>query len=70
MKYSWPGNVRELENVIERAINLTQHDLIMPEDLRLNSVNRNRSSTSSLLDQQCPYEIWKKQYLLQILQEN
>lgn len=28
MDYSWPGNVRELENVIERAVVLSQSDLI------------------------------------------
>jgi two-component system response regulator AtoC len=26
--YGWPGNVRELENVIERAVILTDHDVI------------------------------------------
>ncbi len=33
MNYAWPGNVRELENVIQRAITLCRHDLILPEDL-------------------------------------
>ncbi len=32
-RYSWPGNVRELEHVIERAIALTPHPVITPEDL-------------------------------------
>lgn len=32
-RYSWPGNVRELEHVIERAIALTPHPIIIPEDL-------------------------------------
>jgi DNA-binding NtrC family response regulator len=31
--YSWPGNVRELENVIQRAITLSQQETILPEDL-------------------------------------
>lgn len=31
--YSWPGNIRELENVIERAINITDNDDIRPEHL-------------------------------------
>lgn len=31
--YLWPGNVRELENVIQRAIALSQHEVILPEDL-------------------------------------
>ncbi|WP_447975288.1 sigma-54-dependent transcriptional regulator [Nitrospira sp. Kam-Ns4a] len=33
LRYHWPGNVRELEHVIERAVVLTPHPLIMPDDL-------------------------------------
>ena len=33
MNYSWPGNVRELENIIQRAIALCRHEVILPEDL-------------------------------------
>lgn len=32
-RYAWPGNVRELEHVIERAIALTPHPIITPDDL-------------------------------------
>lgn len=31
--YPWPGNVRELRNVIERAVLLSQSELILPEHL-------------------------------------
>ena len=31
--YFWPGNVRELENVVERAITLSQGDVITTDDL-------------------------------------
>jgi DNA-binding NtrC family response regulator len=33
LNYSWPGNVRELENVIQRAIILSQDDVVQREDL-------------------------------------
>jgi len=33
--YSWPGNVRELENVILRAVTLSNSKLLSPCDLRL-----------------------------------
>ena len=33
IRYWWPGNVRELEHAIERAVALTPHSIICPEDL-------------------------------------
>jgi two-component system response regulator AtoC len=33
MQYQWPGNVRELENILERALILTDKDIILPEHL-------------------------------------
>ena len=33
--YDWPGNVRELRNVIERAMLLTENDVLESSDLRL-----------------------------------
>ncbi len=33
INYDWPGNVRELQNVIERAILISDNDLIQPEHL-------------------------------------
>ena len=34
-RYSWPGNVRELQNCIERAVILTDGDIIQPHHLNL-----------------------------------
>jgi transcriptional regulator with PAS, ATPase and Fis domain len=33
LEYDWPGNVRELENVIERAVNISEGDIITIKDL-------------------------------------
>ena len=33
MQYNFPGNVRELENIIQRAIALTEGDVIRVENL-------------------------------------
>lgn len=33
--YSWPGNVRELENAIERAVAVSIHPILLPDDLPL-----------------------------------
>lgn len=35
--YEWPGNVRELENVIERAVVLSNDNIILPENILLRS---------------------------------
>jgi Nif-specific regulatory protein len=32
--YDWPGNIRQLENVIERAVVLSQHDILTIEDFQ------------------------------------
>lgn len=34
-EYDWPGNIRELENILERAVILSQGQEIGPEDLNL-----------------------------------
>lgn len=31
--YAWPGNVRELEHVIERAVAMSSHAVLLPHDL-------------------------------------
>ncbi len=35
LRYDWPGNVRELENVIERALNITDSGVIYPEHISI-----------------------------------
>lgn len=42
IKYKWEGNVRELENIIERAITITDDEIIgrddLPDDIKNNAV--------------------------------
>lgn len=39
IRYSWPGNVRELENIIERLIITSNHDIILSDNLPAYIVN-------------------------------
>ena len=31
--YNWPGNIRELENIVERAVQIAQNQMIQVKDL-------------------------------------
>ena len=44
MKYAWPGNVRELQHAIERAVIMTQHVWLKPEDFMLTSKPERKKS--------------------------
>jgi transcriptional regulator of acetoin/glycerol metabolism len=48
MRCSWPGNVRELENVVERAVNLADDDLITPNLLGLPAAIINGKNVKAL----------------------
>jgi PAS domain S-box-containing protein len=49
--YDWPGNVRELQNVIERAVILSESDVFTVEEtwLRPSELHRSSTNLSSLL---------------------
>lgn len=47
-KYAWPGNVRELQHAIERAIILSDHNLLTLEDF---GVMRGENSEDLIFDQ-------------------
>ena len=40
--YNWPGNIRELENIIERAVLLTEDHILQPDDLYIQSALRRK----------------------------
>ncbi len=39
MVYNWPGNVRQLENVLQRALIISDSDIIQEEDILLDEEN-------------------------------
>jgi transcriptional regulator of acetoin/glycerol metabolism len=44
--YYWPGNIRELQHSIERAVIMSEQDVLQPEDFLLQS--RERASQVTL----------------------
>jgi DNA-binding NtrC family response regulator len=68
--YSWPGNVRELRNTIERAVLLSQSDLILPEHLPAKLREATKSAPPTLsLDMQTMDEI-ERHAILAALQQH
>jgi transcriptional regulator with PAS, ATPase and Fis domain len=50
LDYSWPGNVRELENVIQRAIILSQQERLLPVDFPDSIIGQKEKKDESILE--------------------
>jgi len=70
LNYSWPGNVRELENVIQRAITLTRHEIILPEDLPASMVQeKDENLIEKGLREKYTVNQLEKEYIKKVLLE-
>lgn len=49
-KHAFPGNIRELENVLQRAVSLTEEGLITADDINIESQPNNTSVLGTLED--------------------
>ena len=68
LNYSWPGNVRELENVIQRAVTLARHEVILPEDLPPSSMEESaEDSFEKALREGYSLDKLEKEYIRRIL---
>jgi DNA-binding NtrC family response regulator len=47
-KYSWPGNVRELQHAVERAIIMSDGDVLQPSDFFLSSAALSQGSVVAI----------------------
>jgi DNA-binding NtrC family response regulator len=69
LEYDWPGNVRELENVIERAVIMTDQEYLTPNDLPQNL----REGVSGLIKkgvkERKSLEDIKAEFIMEILRE-
>jgi two-component system response regulator AtoC len=68
-QYSWPGNVRELEHTIERAVILSIHPIILPEDLPRQMREEIKGPEILIHEKPLPLRELEKRYVLKVLQE-
>ena len=61
INYDWPGNVRELENVIERAIILSEGNKIIIDDFK-NSIKKDAENKTLTMEEK------EREYILEILE--
>lgn len=63
----WEGNVRELENVIERALVLSDSEWVSADDLRLAKVESPDTIFASASEELIPLEEFEKRYIRFVL---
>jgi transcriptional regulator with PAS, ATPase and Fis domain len=70
LSHPWPGNVRELENVIERAVALSQGEKIEVSDLPPTLLDRRPADIlTAASDRQMTVSDLEREYILKILDE-
>lgn len=68
MNYNWPGNVRELQNIIERAVLITESNTIFPEHLP-EGLMASATFVSESLDKALSIEDYTKESILKYQEE-
>ncbi|MBN2050067.1 MAG: sigma 54-interacting transcriptional regulator [Spirochaetales bacterium] len=70
LTYSWPGNVRELENVIERAVVITDDDYIRPQHLILETAGMKHEDAYVGKNLREAIHTFKKHYIMNVLEKH
>lgn len=69
LSYSYPGNVRELENILERAVALTENNSIQREDLNLTNSNTKTTAPTNISPSKKSLGELEKQSIVNALEE-
>jgi DNA-binding NtrC family response regulator len=69
LQYSWSGNVRELEHTVERAVILSTHPIILPEDLPRKMFEETRAAEILPAEKSLSLRQVEKRYVLKVLEE-
>jgi Nif-specific regulatory protein len=70
LSYSWPGNVRELENAIERAVVITQSEIISPDLFVMDQMSERAEDAYNGRALKEAVNVFKKHYIRQTLDMN
>lgn len=65
LKYSWPGNIRELEHSIEKAVILSENNVLKADDFFLKPLGGPRTEEDTL-----KLEEMEKRFILRALEKN
>jgi len=70
LNYPWPGNVRELENIIQRAITLSRHEVVSPEDLPASIIQKGVEKLfEKAVEEKFTLDQLEKEYIRRVLIE-
>jgi DNA-binding NtrC family response regulator len=69
MAYAWPGNVRELRNSLERAVVLSGHSVLQPEDFPLAYEHYLKIEAGHLDDETITLQEMERRYLLKVMKK-
>ncbi len=68
--YHWPGNVRELQNVIERAVVLSDNDYLKKEDINIHKAFIDKVKEESWKSLKEATNDFKKEFIIEVLEKN